>query len=93
MNERTVSVTCVAAVSLWVLTFLMILSGTVVAFTDHDRYLAASLALMAHGLALSAAAATVSIRYMLKKQERFLRDAFNLGRESATTAGSVRSVR
>jgi hypothetical protein len=81
----------VAAVSLWALTFVLIFAGTVVALVNHDRYLAIVLALMAHGLACSAAAATVSIRYMLKKQYRLIRAAFELGRDAGPT--SVRSMR
>ena len=91
MSEKTVSVTCVAAISLWGLTFVLIFTGTVVALVDHDEYLAIALAFLAHGLACSAGAATVSIRYMLKKQYRLMRSAFELGRDAG--GSQVRSVR
>lgn len=91
LSEKTVSITCIAAVSLWGLSFALVLAGTVVALIDHDAYLAAVLALMAHGLVCSAAAATVSIRFMFKKQARFLRSAFDLGRDAGPAP--VRSMR
>lgn len=91
MNDRTVSVACVAAIATWGATFMLILSGTIVALVDHQDYLAVVLGLMAHGLALSAAAATLSIRYMFKKQNRFLRSAFELGRDAGPA--QVRSMR
>lgn len=92
MNDRTVSIGCLAAIGLWGLTVLLILAGTIVGLVDDDRdHLAIVLSLMAHGLACSAAAATVSIRYMFNKQNRLLRSAFELGRDAA--AGSVRSMR
>lgn len=91
MNDRTVSLSCIAAVVLWVMTFALILTGTIVALVDHRNYLAFALAFMAHGLACSAAAATVSIRYMFKKQTRALRGVFDLGRDAGPA--SVRSMR
>lgn len=91
MNDRTVSLSCIAAVALWVVTFALIFTGTVVAIVDHRDLLPFALAFMAHGLACSAAAATVSIRYMFKKQNRFMRQAFDLGRDAGPV--SVRSMR
>lgn len=91
MSEKTVSVTCVAAIGLWALTWVLISAGTIVALVDHDEYLAVVLSLMAHGLACSAAAATVSIRFMLKKQYRLMRSAFELGRDAS--GSPVRSMR
>ena len=91
MSDKTVSVTCVAAIGLWSLTWVLIFAGTIVALVDHDEYLAVVLSLMSHGLACSAAAATVSIRYMLKKQYRLMRSAFELGRDAG--GAPVRSMR
>ena len=88
--EKQVSLTCVAAIGLWTATFLFILSGTVVGFVTGDEHMHVILALMAHGLACSAAAATVSIRLMFKRQNKLLRDAFELGRDSAPPVRRVR---
>lgn len=92
MVERTVSVTCVAAIGLWVATFVLILAGAIVGLVSGNEHGWAIGALMATGLALSAAAATVSIRLMIRKQNHMLRSAFELGRDSQG-AGAVRSVR
>ena len=93
MHDRTISINCLAAFGLWGLTVVLIFAGTVVALVgDSTEYLAVAIGLMAHGLACSAAAATVSIRYMFKKQARFMRSAFELGRDAAGPV-SVRSMR
>lgn len=89
--ERTVSVTCVAAIGLWVTTFVLIFTGAVVGLVSGNEHGWVIAALMAHGLALSAAAATMSIRLMIRKQNYMLQNAFELGQDSR--GGSVRSVR
>lgn len=87
--ERQVSVWCVAAIGLWVTTVLFILSGTLTALNHTEGTgLAVALALMAHGLACSAAAATVTIRNMFTRQNRLITSAYDLGRE----AGQVRRL-
>lgn len=91
MVERTVSVTCVAAIGLWVTTFVLILAGSIVGLVSGNEHGWAIAALMAHGLAFSAAAATMSIRLMIRKQNHLLRDAFELGRDASKSP--VRSMR
>ncbi|WP_163168071.1 hypothetical protein [Arthrobacter sp. Alg241-R88] len=94
MHDRTISITCLAAYGLWALAFLLIFAGTAAAVVGGPTdYLAIALGLMAHGLAISAAAATVSIRYMFKKQARFMRSAFELGRDASPGPHSVRQMR
>lgn len=91
MVEKTISLSCVAATGLWCLTFLLIFAGSVtglVSGNDHGWVIAA---LMAHGLAFSAAAATMSIRLMIRKQNHLLREAFELGRDASRS--QVRSMR
>jgi hypothetical protein len=89
--ERTISLTCAAAITLWVMTFGFVISGTVMGLVIGEaNHLV--IALMAQGLALSAAAATMTIRLMLRRQYRLLRDAFQLGQDSAGGA-SMRRVR
>lgn len=89
--ERTVSLTCVAAIGMWALTFVLIFSGSTLAVVSEGRHLAIVLTLMAHGLACSAAAATFSIRTMFRKQNRLVREVFELGRDSGEAA--VRRMR
>ena len=91
MVERTVSLTCVAAIGLWVLTLVLIFTGSLVAIVSDGGQLPTAIALLAHGLASSAAAATMSIRMMIRKQNNLLRDAFRLGEDRG--AGGVRAVR
>lgn len=93
--ERQVSVGCIVAGVMWSLTVLLILAGTITAMVaDQHSGFAVAIGLMAHGLACSAAAATVTIRNMLRRQSKLLRDAFQLGKEAgsggrATTGGST----
>lgn len=89
--DRSVSLTTVAATALWSSTFLLILAGTLVGLSGGDRH-SIMLALIAHGLAMSAGAATVSIRQMFKRQNSLLRDAFEMGRDSQGTS-QVRAMR
>lgn len=89
MVERTISITCVAAIGLWGTTFVLILAGSIIGLVSGNEHGWAIAGLMAHGLACSAAAATMSIRLMIRKQNHLLRDAFNLGQDAAR----VRSVR
>jgi hypothetical protein len=60
--ERQVSVTCVVAITLWMTSFGLILAGSVLGLTTGADHLPIVLALMSHGLALSAAAASVTVR-------------------------------
>lgn len=88
--DHKVTLGCVAAVALWVLTVLFILAGTITAIaTQNDVGLAIAASLMAHGLACSAGAATVTIRNGLKAQNRLIVEAYQLGTEH----GTVRRVR
>lgn len=82
--EKTVSLTCVAAICLWGLTFVLIFSGSALGVATGDDHMPLVLTLMAHGLACSAAAATMSIRLMLRRQTRMLRDVFELGRDAGS---------
>lgn len=85
-TDRTVPVMCVVSAVLWTLTMVLIFAGTVTAVaSESERGFAVSMSVMAHGLACSAAAATVTIRNMLKSQNRMLEDAFALGRDHAAT--------
>lgn len=88
--ERQITVVYVVATILWVSTFVLIAAGGVAGMMwGSDGFHMANV-LMCSGLALSAAAATVSIRAMLCRQNRLLREAFEYGRDSS---GSVRRVR
>lgn len=89
-SERTVSLGCVIATVLWALTGLFIFAGTVAGITaDTDVGFAISMSLMAHGLAFSAGAATVTMRNELRHQNKLLEDAFKLGQD----VGGVRRMR
>lgn len=89
-SDRHVNLGCVYATALWIVTALFIFAGSAVAIDcPAGRGLAVGGALLAHGLACSAGAATVTIRAMLNGQSRLIQDAFDLGRE----AGPVRRVR
>lgn len=90
--EKQLSITCVAAIALWVATFTFILTGTVVGLATGHDYIPVVLSLMAHGLALGAAAATVTMRQMLKSQYGLLRTAFELGQDSAGGSPPVRRL-
>lgn len=88
--DRTVSLNCVAAAVLWALTFFLILAGSIVGILSEGRAGAAlAMSLMAHGLACSAGAATITIRNGQKHQNKLLEDAFKMGQDVA----SVRRVR
>lgn len=81
--HRKISLGTVAAVVFWALTVLFILVGTVTSLTtDTDRGFAVAMSFMAHGLACSAAAATVTIRNGLQYQNDLVDNAFELGRDS-----------
>ena len=82
--EKVVTLTCVAAIALWSLTFVFVASGTVVGLLYRgDHVHPVVMMLMSYGLVCSAGAATVSIRLMFKRQNRLLRSAFELGRDAA----------
>ena len=91
-TERQVSMGCIASIVAWLITFAFILSGTVVAIAGgpDGRSITIALGLLAHGLAISAGAATVTIRAMLRSHMRLMHDAFELGRD---TSPSVRAFR
>lgn len=88
--EKQISVTCVAAIVLWVATVVFIFGGTVVGLVMGHEQMPVVVSLMAHGLVLSAGAATLTIRYMLREQNQMMRDVFALGRDSA--GASVRRL-
>ncbi|MGZ4518929.1 MAG: hypothetical protein ACXVXP_00355 [Mycobacteriaceae bacterium] len=81
MFATKVDLSRVVAYTLWVVTFLFILSGTLVAVATDD--LGVALVLVGHGLACSAAAATATIRDLMFQQNRLLSEFFELGREAA----------
>lgn len=81
MQERTVDLGSVVAIGLWGLTFCFLLVGTVVGIAVDN--LAVCIVLCSHGLALSAAAATATVRCFFVTQNRLLRAAFELGKSSA----------
>lgn len=82
-SDRTVSLSCVAAIALWSTTVLFLLAGLALGvILEGEAGLLAAGTLMAHGLACSAAAATVSIRNLLKRYTRKFQDAFDLGHEA-----------
>lgn len=69
-----ISLGCVAAYGLWAGAVMLLGIGMVID----------SLYVQNWGLALSAAAATASIRQYFVRQNRMMRNAFELGRDSAT---------
>lgn len=81
MQERDVSLGTVISIGLWGLSFCFILAGTLVGIEADN--LAVCIALCAHGLALSAAAATATVRGYFAMQNKLLRGAFELGKSSA----------
>lgn len=84
MTDWKISVGCAVAVGLWGAVVALLAAGTA---TGDVR-------LGVYGLACSAAAATASIRCYHVTTNRMLRDAFELGRESARVEdGSLRRVR
>lgn len=83
-SGRQVPLCRLAEVALWGLVALLLATGTVVGIAVGTDWFPAVAALMAHGLALSAAAATVSIRNRITRQEAQMRDVFLMGRESTT---------
>lgn len=89
--EREVNLTCVLAWVMWVSTFALIGIGAVVGIAAGGDAQHVATPLMTFGLAMSAAAATVTIQAMLRKQNGLLRDAFALGRDSGQS--EVRRVR
>lgn len=88
MNDRQVSLGTVSAVTCWLATWLLLTIGTVVGLAGDGERIFAGEVLLAHGLAMSAVAATVTVRAMLRNHGRLMQDAFSLGRE----AGSVRRL-
>ena len=73
VNDRSVSLGCVAAYAMWVTTVGLLLMGTV-----HGSGIVAM-----WGLAMSAGAATATIRSYFVNHNRMMRNAFDLGRDSA----------
>lgn len=87
MFDREVSMGCVMSVTCWAGALLAMLTGTIlliVAPSLDSNLAAAALAVIAHALALTAVAATVTVRQMFKQQNRLLRDAFDMGRDVAS---------
>lgn len=73
MEDRDISIGCVVAVLMWAATCVLLGLGWAL---DH-QYVALI------GLACSAAAATASIRHYHVTSNRIIRNAFELGRDSA----------
>lgn len=73
MTDRAVSAGCVVAAGLWVL--MVVLLGVAWGTGNEDAGRV--------GLACSAAAATATIRQFFVVQNRLMRNAFELGRDSA----------
>ena len=86
-DDKTVSVAHIAAVAAWIATVGFILTGTLVGLSTGHVIIAFSL--MAHGLAMSAAAATVTIRCMMRTQNRLITNAFHVSND----VRKVRAVR
>lgn len=85
-SERNVSLHSVAASILWSCTFLLMLAGSIVALVASGTLaLALGGVLIAHSLACSACAATVTIRNGLKHQNKLFQDAFTLGQDYGAT--------
>lgn len=87
-KEVGFSLECAVAVAAWLAVVALLVWGTVLY----------SMPVLAFGLALSAAAATVTIRMMLIRQleefERRMRGAYNLGREAGQRGESgLRAMR
>lgn len=84
MQGRQVGLGTLCAVLLWMGTFACVLTGTVAALgADGSDGFGVAIAFAAHGLALSAAAATVTICNAIGDQTRKNREAFLMGRDIA----------
>lgn len=86
MFDREVTMGCVLTYLAWAGSGLLLLTGTVsilMADSIDSGVFVTGLALLAHALMGSAVAATCSIHQMLVRQRRFMRDAFDMGRDIA----------
>lgn len=72
-REMHVSLGCAIATGLWVATVVLLTLGTLLSSHDAQSW----------GLAMSAAAATATIRQYFVGQNRVIRNAFQLGRDVA----------
>lgn len=81
LNEKHITLGCLAAYGLWSLSLALLVTGTVVGLLTKDETLA--MVIMAHALVCSAAAATATIRRFFVYQNKMVRNAFELGRDSA----------
>lgn len=88
VSERTVSLGTVWAISAWVAAVLLMLSGTIAAFTA-ETY-GPAFALLSHGLLMTGIAATLTIRVFFAEHRRMMVDAYQLGRQQAS--GAVRRI-
>lgn len=73
MTDRTLSAGCVVATGLWALMVVLLAVAWATGNDDAGRV----------GLACSAAAATATIRQFFVVQNKMVRNAFELGRDSA----------
>jgi len=89
MQQKKVNLTSVIAATLWAVAVGFTLAGTIVVLAS-ARELPVAVALMAHGIVCSAAAATATVRCYIDGQLRLLNGAFELGRDSG---GGLRQMR
>lgn len=90
VQQRKVNVTSVVAATFWVVAVGFTLAGTIVAIAMR-RDLGVALALMAHGIVCSAAAATATVRGYIDGQLQLLTDVFELGRDSGNDIRPMRN--
>lgn len=81
--ERQISLNHGVACLLWGAAFLLTLGGTISALLS-DMTLA--LALVAHAVLSMGAAATLTVRNVVEKQNGLIRDAFQMGHETGRVA-------
>jgi hypothetical protein len=80
MNEKHVTVGCLVAYGLWIGTLALLIVGTVLTLIPADEMW--GVAVLAWALCGSAAAATATIRRFFAYQNRMMRNAYELGRDS-----------
>ena len=76
VTDRSVSLGCVVAYGLWAATVALLLVGTLFHGLTWQNW----------GLACSAGAATATVRQYFVRQNRMMRNAFELGRDAAVAA-------
>lgn len=85
MNDRTVRMSCVVATSIWILTVLVVLTGTIALMLDHGQV---ALALYAHAVLAVAAAVVATIKVQMERNVRLVLDALRL----TDRAGGLRQI-